>query len=228
MSGIIRTVKDKGYFVASNTPFNDKRLSWEARGVLAYLLSKPDGWITRNGDLLKNGPAGERKIGRILKELQALGYMTRERVHEDGRFDWVTCVYESPQIQYRRFEGIENVGIQNVGIYKELSVENTDNNQREFSSNGWGELLDYFTEVTGIAQPRGLSDETARQEWFEPLADIYKIAGNIARTKELITDTTKVLRANPRYRIRNPRSLYKTAVSLAENGAYSAVVVSDV
>jgi len=39
---IIRVKKDKGYFVASNKPFNNKNLSWEARGILGYLLSKPD------------------------------------------------------------------------------------------------------------------------------------------------------------------------------------------
>jgi hypothetical protein len=70
-------------------------LSWEARGILAYLLSKPDGWVCRNYDLENNGPAGRDKIKRILKELKEFGYMVRDRQRKaDGTFDYVTAVYE--------------------------------------------------------------------------------------------------------------------------------------
>jgi len=99
MSGIYRTVKNKEYFHASNEPFNDERLSWEARGVIGYLLSKPDGWECRNYDLLNKGPSGEHKLKRILAELRQYGYLRRYRVHADGgRFDWVTEIYESPKL----------------------------------------------------------------------------------------------------------------------------------
>lgn len=99
MSGIYRTVKNKEYFYASNEPFNDERLSWEARGVIGYLLSKPDGWECRNYDLLNKGPAGEHKLKRIMAELRQYGYLRRYRFHkEDGTFEWVTEIYESPQL----------------------------------------------------------------------------------------------------------------------------------
>jgi hypothetical protein len=45
----IRVKKDARYFSASNEPFNDKRLSWEARGLMGYLLSKPDNWELPDG-----------------------------------------------------------------------------------------------------------------------------------------------------------------------------------
>ena len=94
---IIRVRKDKRYFTASNEPFNDKRLSWEARGLMGYLLSKPDSWEVTMADLEKNGPAGEHKLRRMLAELRAAGYMNRIRVTLDNkRFDWITEVYESP------------------------------------------------------------------------------------------------------------------------------------
>lgn len=100
MNGIIRVKKDSRYFVASNEPFNDKALSWEARGVLGYLLSKPDNWVVRNTDLIKQGPAGREKIERILRELKDNGYLLRyrERDEETKRFTWVTEVYESPSL----------------------------------------------------------------------------------------------------------------------------------
>ena len=94
---IIRVKKDAGYFVASNKPFNDERLSWEARGVMGYLLSKPDNWECRNQDLINRGPAGGHKISRIMKELKDAGYLCRTRYqNKDGLFLWVTYVYETP------------------------------------------------------------------------------------------------------------------------------------
>ena len=94
---IIRVRKDARYFSASNEPFVDKRLSWEARGLMGYLLSKPNGWEVRNEDIIKMGPAGEHKVRRMLAELRKYGYMNRIRVTKpDHTFDWITEVYESP------------------------------------------------------------------------------------------------------------------------------------
>ena len=94
---IIRVKKDKNYFAASNKPFNDKRLSWEARGVMGYLLSKPDDWQVRFFDLINQGDAKRFKMRRILKELEDCGYLTRQRIRkDDGTYDWMSTVHETP------------------------------------------------------------------------------------------------------------------------------------
>jgi DnaD/phage-associated family protein len=94
---IIRVRKDANYFSASNEPFNDTRLSWESRGLMGYLLSKPNNWEVRMSDLEKQGPAGNHKLRRMLAELRAYGYMNRIRVTvENNKFDWITEVFESP------------------------------------------------------------------------------------------------------------------------------------
>lgn len=96
---IIRVVKNNNYFVASNEPFNDKHLSWEARGVMGYLLSKPDNWQVMFNDLVNSGPAGEKFIRRILKELQEYGYLERKQSHlPNGKYEWVSTVYETPHM----------------------------------------------------------------------------------------------------------------------------------
>ena len=103
---VIRVKKDADYFAASNIPFNDETLSWEARGVMGYLLSKPDDWTVRFYDLVKRGPAGEHKIRRILKELEGAGYLERQRICDDGgRFDWVSIIYETPTISRKSPDG---------------------------------------------------------------------------------------------------------------------------
>lgn len=98
--GIIRVGTTTGnYHIVHNEPANDERLSWEARGIMSYLLSKPDGWVCRNKDLENRGPAKKYKIKKCLKELRDLGYLTRHRENDgDGHFTWVTKIYESPSL----------------------------------------------------------------------------------------------------------------------------------
>jgi DnaD/phage-associated family protein len=99
VSGIIRVKKDERYFVASNEPFQNAKLSWDARGVIGYLMTKPDNWTCRNEDLIRQGPAGKHRINRIIAELKEAGYIRRSRFHkDDGTFEWATEVYESPRL----------------------------------------------------------------------------------------------------------------------------------
>ena len=97
---ITRTPKKERYLVVDNAVFDDEKLSWEARGLMGYLLSKPDHWQVRLHDLIKKGPAGEHKIRRMLHELQARGYIRRQRLQRgDGTFSWRTSIHESPQAE---------------------------------------------------------------------------------------------------------------------------------
>jgi hypothetical protein len=96
---IIRTVKQRGEFaILPKAAINDDRLSWEALGVLAYLLSKPDGWQVNLKHLVKRGRAQDHKVRRIVAELEDAGYMVRRRQNgEGGKWTWVTEIYETPQ-----------------------------------------------------------------------------------------------------------------------------------
>lgn len=97
---IIRINKPRGEFaVLPKQAINDANLSWEARGMLAYLLDKPDSWQVRFVDLIRQSPAGRDQTRRILHELQDAGYIVRHQVrNEDGTFDWRSEVHETPQV----------------------------------------------------------------------------------------------------------------------------------
>lgn len=96
-----RIQKSRDYFYASNLPFRDVGLSWAAKGVLAYLLSRPNDWIVRSHDLenqYQGHGGGVSAVKRIVKELKQAGYMDRVRTHtDDGRFSWETHVFERSQ-----------------------------------------------------------------------------------------------------------------------------------
>lgn len=100
-SGIVRTVKDKDhpYRLMNIAPLQDSRLTWEARGMLGFLLSKPDNWQVSVENLIKESPNAKRdKVQGILSELERFGYLVRQRVRNaHGHFSWESVVYETPR-----------------------------------------------------------------------------------------------------------------------------------
>ena len=66
---IFRTKSEKEYTMIRNSLMVDKSLSWEARGLLIYLLSKPETWVVMKRDLIKTSPAGEKKTTSTVTEL---------------------------------------------------------------------------------------------------------------------------------------------------------------
>ncbi len=78
-------------------------LSWEAIGLLIYLLSKPDNWQVSIASLTNIGKCGSHKIGSILKELKQKGYIVVKR-HSSGEYEYY--VYDTPQEQPKQEEGV--------------------------------------------------------------------------------------------------------------------------
>lgn len=75
---LFRSPKDKEPYKAfSRAMFEDDRISFEAKGVLGYLLVKPDNWKTNIEDLKRRGKIGTEKAYRIINELIQFGYCER-------------------------------------------------------------------------------------------------------------------------------------------------------
>ncbi len=85
-----------------NKFLQDSSLTWGARGLLSYLLSKPGDWKANKVDMIKQSPDGERKVENYLTELAEGKYLKRIRITGlDNKFSWETHVWDSPQ------EGLE-------------------------------------------------------------------------------------------------------------------------
>ncbi|MEN8214769.1 MAG: hypothetical protein ABFS56_00005, partial [Pseudomonadota bacterium] len=97
---IVRTPKQNTTFVRiEKSSLEDITLSWRARGLLSYLLSRPDNWTIIINNLIKQSPDGRTTIRSSLKELEASGYLRLERVNgEKGYIKWVQVIYESPTL----------------------------------------------------------------------------------------------------------------------------------
>lgn len=87
--GIIKIEKRENPFAQiDKTPINDDQLSWKAKGILLYLISKPEDWQTTISDLKKRSTDGRESTSSGVKELIEKGYINRERsFKEDGKFD---------------------------------------------------------------------------------------------------------------------------------------------
>jgi hypothetical protein len=94
----IRVGKRQRFTSVDRKAINDASLSFRTRGILVWLLDKPDDWQTTADKIETQGTEGREAIAASLKELERAGYLVRDRKrhHESGKWavDWT--VYERP------------------------------------------------------------------------------------------------------------------------------------
>ena len=117
------------YTTISNALLCDETISFEARGMLAYLLSKPQTWQVKVTDLLRAGKCGKALIYRILNELISAGYVrTVRRRDSSGAFEQMEYeVYGSPLTD---LPDVAKPDAANQDAYKELKVAKTETPSR--------------------------------------------------------------------------------------------------
>lgn len=110
---IIRIQKrENPYVQIDRAAIEDNRLSWKARGILAYLLSKPDDWHIHIFDIVNHGPDGRESITTAMRELEKFGYaklvITRNEMGQIIQKEW--AVSETPT-----YNGFSEVGSTEIG-----------------------------------------------------------------------------------------------------------------
>ena len=98
---IFRATHDKNYTVIFNETLEDDSLTFQARGMLCYLLAKPDHWRASTMELAKAGGCGRDRIHTIMKELEGAGYVKKHKAvkaEDNGKFIGTTYdVFERPK-----------------------------------------------------------------------------------------------------------------------------------
>ena len=98
MMSIIRTKREHNYTVISNKVYEKNQLSWQAMGLLGYLLTKPDNWQVMVAELVNvtkdtKKPTGSNGVYNIINELKEKGFIS-VRKNSDGSTDYT--VYDEP------------------------------------------------------------------------------------------------------------------------------------
>lgn len=107
---IIKHARKNGYVQISNSLAQSRKLSFEARGVLIELLSRPDNWILRKTQL-QFEKCGIVMLTRIFKELREAGYLKIEYERADNRIKnqyWI--VSDEPMLSTEN----EALSLQNI------------------------------------------------------------------------------------------------------------------
>lgn len=125
--------RHKPYSQLGNAMLRDHRLSFEARGLLAFILSHPSDWQVHVRQLCHETGLGREKALRIFRELIAHDYCQRNyRRGDDGRMAGVEYVFTdepSPQ-SGKPFTAEPDTEIQTA--YKEgQSQRNTETKKEE-------------------------------------------------------------------------------------------------
>jgi hypothetical protein len=90
----IRRKHNGNFAIIPNALVEDKRLSIEAKGLLAYLISRPDDWVVKHGHLQRALGIGRDKLQRILRELIQTGYLERDDEQpRDGHNQFAAYAY---------------------------------------------------------------------------------------------------------------------------------------
>jgi hypothetical protein len=129
------------YTMIDSRALNDRRLSWKAKGIMAYLLSKPTDWQVRFTDVVAHAPDGPTSVRSGLNELRRYGYATLTAKVDINRklAGSVWTIYEwpdaSPEMQVFRISGEHgtrdtstsvNVDARPVSVFRETPITNND------------------------------------------------------------------------------------------------------
>lgn len=104
---IIRSKRNRNFSIIGNDLIGNSSLSFKARGLLIYMLSRPDDWKFYTTELAKrSSKEGISAIRTALEEIEKAGYLIRKKKRKDnGKFDgsdWklVDIPTFSPQVDY--------------------------------------------------------------------------------------------------------------------------------
>lgn len=143
-----RIFKESGNFVTVNKEFiHNNNLSWKAKGILLYLLSRPDDWQVYETELQKHAADGRDSLRTGIKELEQAGYIHRTRKrNEKGQLkEYEYQVFEKPTQIEKNHVVKSHVGKSNLGKSNTTNNNSTNNNN---TNNETGDTSQIFQLVS--------------------------------------------------------------------------------
>lgn len=133
-----RTIKQDGDFVLVHKGFiYDDKLSARAKGVLLYLLSRPNDWQIYTSEVQKHMKDGVKSVNSAVNELINVGYIKRTLKRSDkGTFKgYEYLVYETPTEMPFKENGQTENGLTENGQTENRQGHTTNNNRTNNDGN---------------------------------------------------------------------------------------------
>ena len=108
------TVTKTHYTVLPNRIINSPDMSFKAKGVLAYMLSRPDDWQFYLSEIVKHATDGMSAVRSAVQELIDNRYIVRirDRDEETGKFaGYIYLVFDFPQEHPEIYEMKEDASV---------------------------------------------------------------------------------------------------------------------
>ena len=98
---IKRTKRNDNFTIVNNDILRNANMSFEAKGMLCYILSLPDDWILHTTKLMSDFKIGRHYLKRCFGEIEKCGYMAKVGIvkGKGGRFEGYSYMfYDTPII----------------------------------------------------------------------------------------------------------------------------------
>lgn len=136
---IHRIKKERDFVILDNAMLREPNLSLKAKGLLAFILSRPDDWVFTIRGLAHFCRDGPDSVRSAVQELENAGYIVRQRRREKGKYQEMGYdIYEKPvqvlpsQVKPEREKPLEEKGaIPNIDP---LSIELLNNDYTNYPS----------------------------------------------------------------------------------------------
>lgn len=164
-----RHVDEDPYSRVRKELLSDEKLSWKSKGILSYLIGKPQGWKLRITDLVNRSSDGPSAVNSALQELRKFGYLKLQQIRKEGRIvAWAYHVADKPifnnggSVEVVYLE-VENQKEANRGHSNNVTVTKNDLSKKEGSAE--------VAATPDQAKPRKVPLPTDVSEMPKPLDD---------------------------------------------------------
>lgn len=179
---------DDNFTIISNDWLRDERLTFKARGLLAYIESHSVDWKINVAWLVAHSVEGKEAIRSAINELELHGYLKREQENQAGRFGEVTFTTQEPLA--------ENPLAENPPLKNTINKNTIDKNkEREQFDEFWAIYPKKVDKTQAIRMFRRVLN---RASFEEILAGVIRLANdpNLPTEKRFIKNPATWLNAD--------------------------------
>ena len=184
---------DDNFTIISNDWLRDERLSFKARGLLAYIESHTIDWKINVSWLVAHSVEGKEALRSAIAELELHGYLSREQENTGGRFGEVHYITQEPVTDLPL---PENPPAENPPLKKTIDKNTIDKNiEREQFEEFWRLYPKKIDKAPAFRQFRRALN---RVHFEDILAGVIKFAAdpNLPKEKRFIKNPATWLNAN--------------------------------